>query len=448
MRAILFTGVTLMVAVDVLAGSAPNRMLVKFDQVDVQTEVDFAVEMVNQDTATRRLLGHTSIVRNIGNSWAELRYSTDVDPQIASKSMMLMAGVSYAQPDYFMYLFPQPALPQMKLGELLDLDILKDPSPITAPRRPDTWSSDPRSGQAWGLAKIKAQAAWNLSKGSEQIVVADIDTGVDYNHEDLAANMWRNPKPTKGDVVGYDFANDDALPFDDQGHGTHTSGTIGAVGGNAIGLSGVSPRTSIMAIKFITAEGSGTTSDAIRSIDYAVANGARVLSNSWGGRGSDEADQENRALYESIERAGKADVLFVAAAGNDGMDIDGTPIYPAGYDLPNILSVASTNDRDARSFFSNFGVRGVDVAAPGSNVLSTIPENRYAEMSGTSMACPHVAGLAALILSVKPDASALEVKEMIMQTVDRLSALEGRIATGGRVNAARALERAALFGVN
>jgi subtilisin family serine protease len=200
-----------------------------------------------------------------------------------------------------------------------------------------------------------------------------------------------------------------------------------------------------MALRFIGSDGYGTTSDAILSIDYAVQHGARVLSNSWGGA-PEEDDAMNVALRESIERAMAADVLFVAAAGNDGSDNDKIPMLPAAYDLPNILSVASTNDKDRRSFFSNYGAVSVDVGAPGSNIVSTVPGNRYEQNSGTSMACPHVAGIAALIFSERPDLTAADVKEIIMETVDPLPALRGITVTGGRVNAEAALERARNFG--
>ena len=146
------------------------------------------------------------------------------------------------------------------------------------------------------------------------MVVAVIDTGIDYNHEDLSFNVWRNPNPTKGDVVGFDFIHNDGIPYDDQGHGSHCAGTIGAVGGNGVGVSGVNQRVSIMGVKFLSAEGSGTTEGAIQAIDYAVEHGAKVLSNSWGG----PSDGSNNALQDSIKRAQDKGVLFIAAAGNDG----------------------------------------------------------------------------------------------------------------------------------
>jgi subtilisin family serine protease len=297
--------------------------------------------------------------------------------------------------------------------------------------------ADPELAKAYGLEKIGATQAWAEHKGSKAFIVADIDTGIDYNHEDLAFNVWRNPNPgPKNDVAGYDFVHDDGLPFDDNEHGTHTSGTIGAVGGNGKGVSGVAQRVSIMGLKFLAGDGSGTTADAIRAIDYAVEHGAKVLSNSWGGKG----DEDNKALYDAIERAKAKDVLFIAAAGNDGADNDGrNPSYPAAFDNDNLISVAATDKNDGLAFFSNFGKKTTHVAAPGVNVYSTIPGGKYKNASGTSMACPHVAGAAALVWSKNPTWTYKQVKDALMSTVDKLPALAEKTVTGGRINVLKAL---------
>jgi subtilisin family serine protease len=297
---------------------------------------------------------------------------------------------------------------------------------------------DPENDKAYGLKKIGAVDSWPSHRGDKQMVVAVIDTGIDYNHEDLSFNVWRNPSPTKNDVAGYDFIHNDGLPFDDQGHGTHCAGTIGAVGGNGKGLSGVNQRVSIMGLKFLSAEGSGTTDGAIQAIDYAVKNGAKVLSNSWGGPGG----AENKALYDAIERARAAGVLFIAAAGNDGKDNDNPDdaSYPAGFDNENLISVAATDQNDKMAFFSNYGRRTVHVAAPGVNVYSLAPGGGFATMSGTSMACPHVAGAAALLWSKNPTWDFKKVKETLLNTVDAVPALVPRTVTGGRVNLVKALQ--------
>ncbi len=276
-----------------------------------------------------------------------------------------------------------------------------------------------------------------------------IDTGVDDDHPDLEANMWINEGEIPGNNIdddgngfvddehGYDFANNDGDPSDDNGHGTHVAGTVAALGDNSIGVIGVAFGAQIMGLKFLDANGSGFTSDAIGAIDYAVTMGAHVLNNSWGGGGF------SQSLLEAIEFADEEGVLFVAAAGNSGTDNDVTPHYPSNYDVPNIISVASTNRFDDLSFFSNFGVQTVDLAGPGSEILSTVPGNGYGFKSGTSMATPHVSGAAALLYAQSlpfpgdpPTPGVhLSVKSQLLASVDPLESLTGKVLTGGRLNA-------------
>ncbi|NCN40284.1 S8 family serine peptidase [bacterium] len=374
-----------------------------------------------------------------------LRFAAGLTSKEAAKKLQSSGLVEWAQPNYYLSIFKTEEELNGSVELFRGFDILKNGFDILQTANPPFQSpidepaenlGDPLMGELWGLERTRANLAWEAQPGSRDIIVADIDTGVDYNHEDLNQNMWEG--------VGYDFADKDAFPFDGHGHGTHTSGTIAGVGGNGIGVSGVAQKASIMAVRFIGDQGYGTTADAILSIDYAVANGARVLSNSWGGT-PEEDDSLNIALKESIERAAEADVLFVAAAGNDGADNDSRPLYPAAYDVENIITVAATNDRDRRSFFSNYGAESVDLGAPGSNILSAVPGNKYQKNSGTSMACPHVAGLAALILAERPELTALEVKEIILSTVDPFPALQGITVTGGLMNVQAALEGARQF---
>ncbi len=297
--------------------------------------------------------------------------------------------------------------------------------------------ADPELAKAYGISKIGATEAWEQHKGSKDFIVAVIDTGIDYNHEDLAFNVWRNPTPgPQNDVVGFDFVHNDGLPFDDNMHGTHCSGTVGATGGNGKGVSGVNQRVSIMGVKFLSGEGSGTTADAIRGIDYAIEHGAKVLSNSWGGKG----DDGNKALFDAIERAKAKDVLFIAAAGNDSSDNDKpNPSYPAAFDNDNLIAVAATDKDDKLAYFSNYGKRTTHLAAPGNAVYSTTPGNAYKQLSGTSMACPHVAGAAALIWSKNPTMSYKQVKSLLLNSVDKLPALSEKTVTGGRLNVLKAL---------
>ncbi|MGE0615390.1 MAG: S8 family peptidase [Bacteriovoracia bacterium] len=303
--------------------------------------------------------------------------------------------------------------------------------------------ADPDNAKAWGLEKIQATSAWKEFPGDRKFIVAVIDTGIDYNHKDLSLNVWRNPSPTNNDVVGFDFIHNDGLPYDDQGHGTHCSGSIGAVGENGFGISGVSQKVSIMGLKFLSSSGQGSTADAIKAIDYAIAKGARVLSNSWGSIG---ADPDNNVLEEAINRAEKAGVLFVAAAGNGnqfgmGQDNDSSAqrSYPASFTTPNIISVAATDKNDGLASFSNYGKKSVHLGAPGVGVYSAAPGSKYATHDGTSMACPHVAGAAALLWSKHPDWDYKKVKEVLIKTTDPVASLANKSVSGGRLNILKAI---------
>ncbi|HZN02383.1 MAG TPA: S8 family peptidase, partial [Candidatus Polarisedimenticolia bacterium] len=256
----------------------------------------------------------------------------------------------------------------------------------------DVVPNDPRFNELYGMlntgqtggttdADIDADQAWGVSRGSHDVLVGVIDTGIDYNHPDLAANIWTNPGEIPGntidddgngfvdDIHGYDFANNDSDPFDDNGHGSHCSGTIGGVGNNGVGVAGVNWQVSLMALKFLSGGGSGTTANAVRAVEYSTMMGVDLTSNSWGGGGF------SQALYDAVAAAGAANIAFVAAAGNDGTDNDVSPHYPSNYDLANVISVAATDHNDAKASFSNWGATTVDLGAPGVNILSTLPGN-------------------------------------------------------------------------
>lgn len=296
-----------------------------------------------------------------------------------------------------------------------------------------TIPNDPLWNNLWGLAKIQAPLAWDITRGSQSVVVAVIDTGVDYNHPDLKDNMWKDPATGyygKNCITGASNPND---PMDDNGHGTHVAGTIGAVGNNGVGVVGVNWQVKIMALKFMGSDGSGTTSDAIDCINYAIQKGAHIINASWGGYGY------SQALRDAIASAKNAGILFVAAAGNEANDNDLIPLYPASYDLENIISIAATDKNDLLASFSNYGRNSVHVGAPGVDILSTVPGNVYGYSDGTSMASPHVAGLAALLKAQNPSYTWRELKCRIMKGVDPLSSLNGKTITGGRINAYKAL---------
>lgn len=332
-------------------------------------------------------------------------------------------------------------------------DAIEGPLAPVRPKDPqfdDQWALA-NSGQRGGKegADISAMLAWATTTGSEKVVVAVLDSGVDYTHEDLAPNMWVRPASldpyhdnelgTVDDVNGFNAIDNNSDPMDENGHGTHCAGIIGAEGGNDIGIAGVNWKVKIMPLKFMNAGGYGTTKDAIEAINYVIERkkagvNVRIISASWG------STQKSRALEEIIRKAYENDILFVAASGNASTNNDRAPHYPSSYNVPNVISVAALDRNDSLASFSNYGVKSVAIAAPGVDILSTWLRNEYEEKSGTSMATPVVAGVAALIVAEHPGLSVDDLRKRILASVDPLVALKGKVATGGRINAAKALE--------
>lgn len=328
-----------------------------------------------------------------------------------------------------------------------------------------TTSNDPlfTNGSLWGMYGAStsppnsfgsgAAAAWaNGKTGSETVYVGIIDEGVMYTHDDIKANYGTNPGEIAGnkkdddgnglidDVYGWDFAGNNNTVFDGTGddHGTHVAGTIGAVGGNRIGVAGVCWKVKMLNAKFLGSTG-GTTANAIRAVDYFTTlklKGLNVVAtnNSWGG------GNFSLALYDAIERANTAGILFVAAAGNSILNMETDPSYPASYTNANIISVASITSTGALSSFSNYGSTQADLGAPGSDIISTVPTGRrtvtsgYANYSGTSMATPHVTGAVALYKSINPAATAAQIKAAILSSATPTPSLSGKCVTGGRLN--------------
>lgn len=307
---------------------------------------------------------------------------------------------------------------------------------------------DPLFGDLWGLKNnttkgvdINAINAWGITQGDRDIKIMVIDTGIDYNHPDLKDNMWTNTVELNGkagvdddnngcidDIHGCDYANNDGDPMDDNSHGTHCSGTIGASHNN-IGVAGVMANVSLVGCKFLTGTGSGSTDAAIKCIDYGIKVGVDVMSNSWGGGGA------SQALKEAIERARDANILFVAAAGNSGTDNDSAPHYPSNYDVENVISVASYDKQNNLSSFSCYGKTTVHIAAPGSDIMSTVPNNGYKSYSGTSMATPHASGVLGLLLSHESFTDFKTIKEKLMKTSVPVDSFKNKLISGGRIDA-------------
>ncbi len=400
-----------------------------------------------------------------------------------------------------------------------------NPVPARAPRRPPLApitipaplepvdpvvdGTDPWETKDWAMTAINMPAHDQVPPALEEITTAVIDTGVDYNHEDLIDVMWRSPSDPK--EVGFDFAHGNAMPYDvvhfdiqgclndaacgfagigaenfmvNPGHGTHCAGHVAALANNSLGIRGAGTGTKIMAMKFFydvgePYAGSGDDAAAIQTIDYAIANGAKVISASWGGY-SDRAEAEGSELKEAMIRAQQAGILFIVAAGNGrpnmntgeqeqvDQDNDPQPSYPAAYELDNVITVAASDKADALAGFSNYGARTVHIAAPGVKILSTVApglrpnsgasQERYddavaritqpdgstmvLDWDGTSMATPIVAGAAALVWSRYPKLTYLEVKEALLTSVRASAALQGKVSSGGVLDVQAALQAA------
>lgn len=278
----------------------------------------------------------------------------------------------------------------------------------------------------WSLAKIKTQEAWSLAgnKGSREVLMSIIDTGIDYNHSSLQGNIAAG---------GFDFFDNDDDPMDEiganPGHGTHCAGILGANGDH---ISGMMQTTSILPIRFLGADGSGDLLAGIKSIDYAIEKKVKVISASWGANTSEESA---KPLIEAIKRADDAGIVFVSAASNDGADNDASDVYPANAGLPNTITVAASDDSDGKPSWSNYGRKKVHIAAPGEAIISSLPDNKYGELSGTSMATPLVAGLVGFLLSQDETLTGAEIRAVLQKTGDQIDIIN---ACNCRINAVAA----------
>jgi serine protease len=343
----------------------------------------------------------------------------------AVAALRAQPGVRYAEPDYMMQLAATP--------------------------------DDPSFGQQWGLqntgqvvngikgtpgADINATTSWNVATDSRSVVVAELDSGVDYRHPDLAANVWTNPDGVGGcpaGTHGYNVVTNTCDPLDDFGHGTQVAGVLGAVGNNGIGIAGAAWRTTVLPVKWTDSTGRGSTSRLIRALEWALKAKAagvnvRVVNDSAVFSGT----SFSQALSDELDKLAANNILFVTAAGNNKNDNDITPKYPCSYGKTNEVCVAATDQRDRLASFSNWGATTVDLAAPGKNILTTVPGGGYGYTKGTSFAAPLVAGAAALALSVQ-DTSTSALKARILGGIDPLPSLAGKVRTGGRLDLCKAV---------
>lgn len=474
-----FAGIFL-VALSATAAPKTQDLLVKF--------APGAYEQMQ--TLVTTLSAQGGKAEDLGNSWIHIQISGK-RAALTLSALSSDPSVEAIQPNYKIKLLEnyriQDPLRRAAFIRGLAKQGLKSMALPDNPPIPDVpnqgLGADPDFSKQWGMNDLGVKKAWEKTTGSPEMIVAVIDTGVDYTHEDLLPNLWSNTKeiPNNGidddgngyvdDVIGWDFVSDDNKPFDlsvtpeqllmeggNPGHGTHCAGNVAARGGNALGIAGVAPTVKIMSLRFLSEKGAGNTADALKAIKYAVDHGAKVLSNSWGSEGEDPSEAvENKALREMITYAQDRGVLFVAAAGNghQGLgydnDTDKAPAFPASYDNENILSVAAIDVDDKLGDFSNWGSKTVDIAAPGVNVYSTMVGNKYsdkvfslggfeASWDGTSMAAPHVAGAAALYWSAYPSKTWKEVKEAILSSAKKIPTMTGLSVSEGKLNVADLLK--------
>jgi thermitase len=417
---------------DKKGGAAPQykdgELLVKFKEGVPEKAMDQIHATIGATKIKRFEYLHIDLVglpRGMAVAAAEARYHA-------------IPFVEYSEPNYQVH--------------MVDLDIPNDP---LFSQMWDLYNTGQNGGTPG--ADIDAPSGWACgSTGSANVVVAVIDTGVDYTHPDLMQNMWKNPGEIAGisgvdddhdgyvdDVYGINAIGSTGNPFDDCGHGTHVAGIIGAVGDNGVGVTGVNWDVGIMACKFLDANGYGYTAGAITCLEYVrkmKANGVNIVAtnNSWGGSGY------SQALYDAINA--QRDILFMAAAGNQAADNDRGSFYPAEYYLPNVIAVAATDNKDNRASFSNYGRRSVSVGAPGGNILSAVPAvnlwgitGGYGVLSGTSMATPHVSGLAALIKAEYPTDDWRAIRNLVLTGGENVPSLTNLTITGKRINVAGSL---------
>jgi subtilisin family serine protease len=412
-----------------------GSVLVKFRSSESAAEIDAIVADHHDEIKDK--------IESLDDRLVALSDLDGLDADAVAAQYRVLSEVEYAEVNQQINLDPQESP-----ATYFDPENYQRSSP-NDPQFAEQWALE-NTGQRGGTAEsdIRAILAWSKTEGNSDVVVAVLDSGVDYTHRDLMQNMWIRPSSLPeyvdnelgyaNDEHGFNAVDNLADPMDDNGHGTHCAGIIGAEGDNDEGIAGVNWHVQIMPLKFIGPSGSGTTKDAIEAINYAIERkragvNIRAINASWGSR------QYSKALEDVIREAGDEGILFIAAAGNASTDNDSSPHYPSNYDLPNVISVAATDRNDELAGFSNYGIKSVQIAAPGADIMSTWLGHLYEEHSGTSMAAPVVTGVAALVVSSEPNISMRLLRARLMASVDKLPQLKGKVETGGRINAAKAV---------
>jgi len=438
-------------------------------------------DRIDHQNLAKEIGGNLELVSLAGRL---LKWTTENEIDMAA--VAIHPDIEYIQKNHPIRLFANPSIIKARkiaLNRAREFIFASGPAFEDNPEVKDPsfqgTGADPLLANSWGLHKISAVFAWAKTPKGKGIIVAVTDTGVDYNHQDLIHRMWRNPDEVANDgidnddngfiddLVGWDFAKNDNKPYDlsmslfdilfkggNPGHGTHVAGVVGASRNNRLGSAGVAPEVKIMAVRMISENGQGDTAGAIAAIDYSVKNGAHIISASWGSEGEEPGDM---ALREAIQRAEAKEILFIAAAGNGRMDTqsmqakgydndaDAKPVYPASYSYKNIIAVAALTPTDELASFSNFGKVTVDLGAPGTKILSTVPGDRYqdtiidlgqikATWDGTSMATPFVSGAAAVIWSQDHSLDGNAVKIKVLSQVKSVPSLVSSVLTGGRLD--------------
>lgn len=396
------------------------------DRIPGQILVRFKTDNAQINSAARALVSGR-LIRSLNGVDRLEHLEVDLPIDRAIEMLNALPFVEYAEPDYVVRAVAQP-----------------NDTYIGLQWGVNNTGQDIRGVLGTNDADIDGFEAWDTRTNASGVIVAVIDSGTQWDHPDLDDNIWSNSGEIANngidddnngyvdDVRGWDFYSNDNDPDDSDGHGTHTAGTVGAEGNNGIGVAGVAWDVQLMPLRFIGPFG-GSTSDAIAAVNYAVDNGARISNNSWGGGGF------SNAMRDAISSAASNDHLFVAAAGNDGVNTDNSAHYPSSYNNNNIISVAATDNRDQLASFSNYGSTTVDLGAPGVDIASTYTGNGYVWNSGTSMACPHVAGAAAVLLAENPSWSYTQLRDQLLATVRTTSSMNGTTATGGVLNLQAAL---------